>query len=847
MVFISGTMVFAAPFPDLPADHWATEAVKVLAEKGLVEGYPNGTFKGNRAATRYEVAMVVARLLAYLEKKPQVTKEDLEAIKRLVSEFKDELDAMGVRLNNVETMLASLGKRVSELERVRWSGGFQTRYVSNLVSTCAGCVITPFQVDGTAVATRLPLGDHNAIWNKTDLHNPDRQNPDWEVEGYPFDKVYNVYPTRSGSAVTQLGYLKVEAKLSDEYNVAGVVSMFNNVGQLGNGWIYGSTANTIANPFQAGTAVGGAGAAFFGTAATNLSVNLNQIAVTNDKQRIHLAVGDWRPAYISDHILQGLPNMGVYGPDYLPFYGGQLYGQLQGTVANGLFYEGFAGRLSVLNPAFPTTSPTANFQNMIVGGALAYGWKDASSMLADVKVTGSFLRAQNDSASGTAGATGGIPNPGLWANPVTPSIFGSLNLGGATLGGAAPVVNVVGPQTENLYGAEVKATFGRNWKWLTAWGKYGNSQYQVTRGAAIGVSTATGSMAAGGVSVDNGGKVTGSAEYLWVQPNYDPFIAEVPVPTASFAGPTPAVMWLGFPYPVSYGSPYTTFIGNVSLTPFANGTLPPFTTTTGGASGTIGGGDVFYNLHDSRKYPNNRTGGRAKVNWNYGSGNLGGSFEYLQQTKLSTLPAAFAPGFYEPIFVTVPTALVGAGFASVVQPSSNISATNLAKGYVKTYTGFVDYTTPSKDLTINALYTDNRTKRFAPDFNNIDLHVRMVTGGVTYRPSEKWSLLAGYSQFWSTDGGRYLRPASNQLGQSVSVPNSLGTAAGATVIAPGGNLPANMLFNQKGPYFGANYMFAKGATAWIMYRVYNMKDNTLNNGFAGFQGTQLQSGLRFIF
>ena len=59
---------FAAPlFPDVPENHWARDAVATLAAKGIVEGYPDGTFKGDRAATRWEVAMVVARLLAKME------------------------------------------------------------------------------------------------------------------------------------------------------------------------------------------------------------------------------------------------------------------------------------------------------------------------------------------------------------------------------------------------------------------------------------------------------------------------------------------------------------------------------------------------------------------------------------------------------------------------------------------------------------------------------------------------------------------------------------------------------------------------------------------------------------
>ncbi|MGH2361504.1 MAG: S-layer homology domain-containing protein [bacterium] len=57
----------AQPFADVPTDHWAYDAIAELAAKGLVEGYPDGAFRGDRAMTRYEMAMVVARLLARIE------------------------------------------------------------------------------------------------------------------------------------------------------------------------------------------------------------------------------------------------------------------------------------------------------------------------------------------------------------------------------------------------------------------------------------------------------------------------------------------------------------------------------------------------------------------------------------------------------------------------------------------------------------------------------------------------------------------------------------------------------------------------------------------------------------
>lgn len=58
----------ANPFFDVPEDHWAYDAISYLAEAGLVEGYPDGTFGGSRNFTRYEMALVFARIVARFEK-----------------------------------------------------------------------------------------------------------------------------------------------------------------------------------------------------------------------------------------------------------------------------------------------------------------------------------------------------------------------------------------------------------------------------------------------------------------------------------------------------------------------------------------------------------------------------------------------------------------------------------------------------------------------------------------------------------------------------------------------------------------------------------------------------------
>ena len=84
--------VYAAnPFSDVPAGHWAYDAVNKLAAEGVIEGYPGGTYGGDRLMTRYEMAQIVAKAMA------KGANAD-----RLAAEFAGELDSLGVRVANLE-------------------------------------------------------------------------------------------------------------------------------------------------------------------------------------------------------------------------------------------------------------------------------------------------------------------------------------------------------------------------------------------------------------------------------------------------------------------------------------------------------------------------------------------------------------------------------------------------------------------------------------------------------------------------------------------------------------------------------------------------------------------------
>lgn len=73
----------AGPFQDVPADHWAYDAVAKLVAAGLVEGFPDGTFKGERSMNRYQFAQIIARMVDKLDRlvKDQVQLESAAAMK----------------------------------------------------------------------------------------------------------------------------------------------------------------------------------------------------------------------------------------------------------------------------------------------------------------------------------------------------------------------------------------------------------------------------------------------------------------------------------------------------------------------------------------------------------------------------------------------------------------------------------------------------------------------------------------------------------------------------------------------------------------------------------------------
>ena len=136
--------VFAQEFPDVPTDHWAYNSVQSLTEAGIIQGYPDGTFGGKRAMTRYEFAEALAKAIPVIASKvsggtgvvgttgatgatgakgdkgdkgdPGITPEQLAQIMKMANEFRDELAALGVDVDQLKRDVADLQSRVSALE-----------------------------------------------------------------------------------------------------------------------------------------------------------------------------------------------------------------------------------------------------------------------------------------------------------------------------------------------------------------------------------------------------------------------------------------------------------------------------------------------------------------------------------------------------------------------------------------------------------------------------------------------------------------------------------------------------------------------------------------------------------
>lgn len=465
----------AAPmFPDVP-DMWAADAVRALAAKGLVEGYPDGTFKGDRAATRYEVAMIVARLLAKEEQDHALfaSKADLDELAQLVHQLRDELDAFGVRITNLEDQTAVLDKRVTELERIMFYGSLRAIGVSQ--SFAGPVAVTGSPVVSGAIGT--PPNIFTGAGGNTAID-------------YSTGRL--LYSGVGASARMTLG-MRVNL---DPNIIAGLeFAAFNSGGSSLVEQYWGVTPPYNANPFLAQNHLPFTSATPFGTGLMNpddhsptTQMMFDRFWLQDKANGYQLVLGTWSPQNVGDQVLLGVRNPNVNAPAILPFYGFQV------TPLNShdAFQYEFGG----------SELPT---------GSLYNGWLTTASSFYNFE-RGSFgvslMKIGQDSY------TDGQAMPG--GGTVLPTANGEqLEWRDSRTG---LLTSVVGPQNEFVWGANFDYDIIKDW--LAVRACFGSSRYNPDTTGQFLQTVVNGGMYDGAL-VGKLGQFKPEIEYLHVDPTYD--------------------------------------------------------------------------------------------------------------------------------------------------------------------------------------------------------------------------------------------------------------------------------------------------------------------------------------
>ena len=195
--------VYAAnPFSDVPARHWAYDAVNKLAAEGVIEGYPGGTYGGDRLMTRYEMAQITAKAMA------KGANAD-----RLAAEFADELDSLGVRAANLE----------KKSDNVRITGQIRYEYGDR-----SGDLKEKNSKVGSIAQHRL----------RTRIFVNGNINEDWTYTGR-FENNQSL-KNSSGDDTLKFNQAYVNGKIGGAKVIAGKTDHY-----AGNGFIYDDTAEKI--------------------------------------------------------------------------------------------------------------------------------------------------------------------------------------------------------------------------------------------------------------------------------------------------------------------------------------------------------------------------------------------------------------------------------------------------------------------------------------------------------------------------------------------------------------------------------------------------------------------------
>lgn len=480
----------AAAAPLEPRDRQAEDAVAVLRERGVVEGYPEGGFRGDRAVSRYEVAALVARAL---RAQPDLARRaDLQG---LLDGLRPELEALGLRVDALEASTEALDTRVADLERFTFSGRSVTRVMAqtfwNTGQPTSGGLDYNAAVGALAGSNFLP----------------------WAVPGVPNVRDYtNGRPLTNGTGFSSTLLLDFLLRPSDDIEAELRLFGYTSQGDRVVDAVWGVTPPYLANSFT-GSPTAGVGHTPFST------MGFDHLRVSHEPTGLSLTAGAFLPSRISPTVYLGQPNPGADAPEVLDSFGLLLEGK-----ADAFSWEVFGTRLPDQNP----------YLSEALGAAVQFREGPWFATL-------SLLRASNQGTPLTVGGVGLFQAPPgrLYTDWVNPPGFFADQLGPGQAAGAGstsdvrPVPGAAGSDALGLastFGPQgiTLGALGLEWagEALSVYGDFGRSDYRPNRNAdynAVGHLWRLG--VEGRLAEDT---LTLQAEYRSTDPDYDPFLLVYP-------------------------------------------------------------------------------------------------------------------------------------------------------------------------------------------------------------------------------------------------------------------------------------------------------------------------------
>jgi hypothetical protein len=818
MLMFSMTLpALAAPlFPDVPENHWAKDAVAALAAKGLVEGYPDGTFKGDRAATRWETAMIVARLLAKMEQAHATfaTKAELDELRKLVNALREELDALGVRVTNLEENVARIDKRVTELERITFYGEIDARATFQSFNNDGRRDNDGLRLGGGNLGIPGPLG--SAVGNP--LGNPQLLNYDALVgtaAGAALSPANNgVWPVmdyRNGRALTNgTGFttramLGLRIRVSDDIDAGAEFSAYTSQGDQLVDAYWGVQAPYLSNQFTANTAQGNG----FIQPLNNVPftrMNLDNFWVIHNPSKTKLVVGAYGEDKVDNIIYAGQYNPNAFGPRFNQSYGWDLTGMWDVSDWGVLHWEVMGTKLA--------DGVGVGYEPWLFGGDVALEFEGGfvkanyARVIQDSNNSGA-LTAGNIAATNSLGFVNGFSGfggfaPLQWVNP--PGFYAAQqsqfqqNFGGAgttvdtrPLAGAntandAFVGGSFGPQSQDMWGLSAAYAWGfGDGDQVRLDGEWGHSVYRPNRNSGFDVDGDAFRVGVGVNLLD--GDLDLAGEYVSVDATYDPFILSYPAGTVGVMR------------------------------------MPNIHYFSG-----------LYSLHDTEKYPHNREGFRLKGTWKFNErrGAVWGKLGFLDQKSSSlynvrVTPGALggatptaavighAPGFIDPVFAGFAhPAVYGAGSANSF--TANLAPLENPSGSHNNYALGVTYKFDDPRIKVDFGYERHEYERnsgLAPAFggsqNNIDLDITQIHGELGWEANDKWTVRGGAD--WVNINGHY---------DPAGVYNNFAIQTNSTTFDTVDN-------DQIIPFIGFDYDVSENTT-WNMDLRYYNTDSNVNNG-----------------